>query len=90
MRRALAWPISGAILAVMPTLAVVGAGPKGIAIAAKARALGAAGLAAPRGPGFPNLSCLGLMSDRVLRRYVTPAQPARMNRQRRELDRGAR
>ena len=23
-----------------------------------------------QGPGFPNLSCLGLMSDRVLRRYV--------------------
>src|SRR3982075_1362836 len=38
----------GAILAVMPTLAVVGAGPKGIAIAAKARALAAAGLDAPR------------------------------------------
>jgi mycobactin lysine-N-oxygenase len=36
------------ILAVMPTLAVVGAGPKGIAIAAKARALAAAGLDAPR------------------------------------------
>ena len=32
----------------MPTLAVIGAGPKGIAIAAKARALAAAGLAAPR------------------------------------------
>jgi mycobactin lysine-N-oxygenase len=32
----------------MPTLAVVGAGPKGIAIAAKARALAAAGLGAPR------------------------------------------
>ena len=32
----------------MPTLAVVGAGPKGIAIAAKARALAAAGLAAPQ------------------------------------------
>jgi mycobactin lysine-N-oxygenase len=32
----------------MPTLAVVGAGPKGIAIAAKARALAAAGLPAPR------------------------------------------
>src|SRR5438270_2981273 len=27
-----------------------------------------AGLA--QGPGFPNLSCLGLMSDRILRRYV--------------------
>jgi mycobactin lysine-N-oxygenase len=33
---------------VMPTLAVVGAGPKGIAIAAKARALAAVGLEAPR------------------------------------------
>ena len=32
----------------MPTLAVVGAGPKGIAIAAKARVLAAAGLDAPR------------------------------------------
>jgi hypothetical protein len=32
----------------MPTLAIVGAGPKGIAIAAKARAVEAAGLAAPR------------------------------------------
>jgi mycobactin lysine-N-oxygenase len=32
----------------MPTLAVIGAGPKGIAIAAKARALATAGLAAPR------------------------------------------
>ena len=32
----------------MPTLAVVGAGPKGIALAAKARALAAAGLDAPR------------------------------------------
>src|SRR6516225_10957310 len=32
----------------MPTLAVVGAGPKGIAIAAKARALETAGLGAPR------------------------------------------
>ena len=37
-----------AILAGMPTLAVVGAGPKGIAIAAKARVLAAAGLDAPR------------------------------------------
>src|SRR5207248_3707499 len=32
----------------MPTLAVIGAGPKGIAIAAKARALSAVGLDAPR------------------------------------------
>jgi hypothetical protein len=37
-----------AILGSMPTLAVIGAGPKGIAIAAKARALAAAGLEAPR------------------------------------------
>ncbi len=36
------------ILATMPTLAVLGAGPKGIAIAVKARALAAAGLNAPR------------------------------------------
>ena len=27
-----------------------------------------AGLA--QGPGFPNLSCLGLLSDRILRRYL--------------------
>jgi mycobactin lysine-N-oxygenase len=47
-----------------------------------------AGLA--QGPGFPNLSCLGLTSDRILRRYVTLERPARINRQRRELDRGAR
>ncbi len=33
-----------------------------------------AGLA--QGPGFPNLSCLGLLSDRILRRYVT-LDPAR-------------
>ena len=32
----------------MPTLAVVGAGPKGIAIAAKARAVATAGLDAPQ------------------------------------------
>ncbi|MGH3420431.1 MAG: hypothetical protein ACRDOD_12695 [Streptosporangiaceae bacterium] len=32
----------------MPTLAVLGAGPKGIAIAVKARALAAAGLGALR------------------------------------------
>jgi mycobactin lysine-N-oxygenase len=36
------------ILGLMPTLAVIGAGPKGIAIAAKARALAAVGLEAPR------------------------------------------
>ena len=40
-------PRRGAILAIMPTLAVIGAGPKGIAIAAKARALTAAGFPPP-------------------------------------------
>jgi mycobactin lysine-N-oxygenase len=41
----------------------------------------AAGLA--QGPGFPNLSCLGLLSDRILRRYVAlpePVCPASENR----------
>ena len=33
----------------------------------------AAGLA--QGPGFPNLSCLGLLSDRILRRYVALDEP---------------
>lgn len=33
----------------------------------------AAGLA--QGPGFPNLSCLGLLSDRILRRYAAPLTP---------------
>jgi len=31
-----------------------------------------AGLA--QGPGFPNLSCLGLFADRVLSRYIHPAE----------------
>ncbi len=35
-----------------------------------------AGLA--QGPGFPNLSCLGLLSDRILRRYVALEKPVRM------------
>jgi mycobactin lysine-N-oxygenase len=35
----------------------------------------AAGLA--QGPGFPNLSCLGLLSDRILRRYVVLPEPVR-------------
>jgi mycobactin lysine-N-oxygenase len=42
-----------------------------------------AGLA--QGPGFPNLSCLGLLSDRILRRYVPvtgAAAPAPQGRQR--------
>jgi mycobactin lysine-N-oxygenase len=30
-----------------------------------------------QGPGFPNLSCLGLLSDRILRRYVPLDQPSR-------------
>jgi len=30
-----------------------------------------------QGPGFPNLSCLGLLSDRILRRYVPFEQPSR-------------
>jgi len=43
-----------------------------------------AGLA--QGPGFPNLSCLGLLSDRVLRRYVLLEEPApRSPVERREL-----
>ena len=43
-----------------------------------------AGLA--QGPGFPNLSCLGLLSDRILRRYVPFAEPSRrMTSERREL-----
>jgi mycobactin lysine-N-oxygenase len=41
-----------------------------------------AGLA--QGPGFPNLSCLGLLSDRILRRYVAPDEWARSTRERRE------
>jgi mycobactin lysine-N-oxygenase len=41
-----------------------------------------AGLA--QGPGFPNLSCLGLLSDRVLRRYVAPDEGARLALERRE------
>jgi mycobactin lysine-N-oxygenase len=43
-----------------------------------------AGLA--QGPGFPNLSCLGLLSDRVLRRYVALEESAaRSASERREL-----
>jgi len=38
-----------------------------------------------QGPGFPNLSCLGLLSDRILRRYV-PAGP----RDQFDQERGAR
>ena len=42
-----------------------------------------AGLA--QGPGFPNLSCLGLLSDRVLRRYVTVKDAGALVPDRREL-----
>jgi len=41
-----------------------------------------AGLA--QGPGFPNLSCLGLLSDRVLRRYVPLQEPAQIAAERSE------
>jgi mycobactin lysine-N-oxygenase len=41
-----------------------------------------AGLA--QGPGFPNLSCLGLLSDRILRRYVPLPAPALAAPERRE------
>ena len=42
-----------------------------------------AGLA--QGPGFPNLSCLGLLSDRILRRYVAAGRrPPSIAAERRE------
>ena len=44
-----------------------------------------AGLA--QGPGFPNLSCLGLLSDRILRRYVAPDESARSAQESRALER---
>lgn len=42
-----------------------------------------AGLA--QGPGFPNLSCLGLLSDRILRRYVAVKDAKALVSERREL-----
>jgi mycobactin lysine-N-oxygenase len=39
-----------------------------------------------QGPGFPNLSCLGLLSDRILLRYVPLAQPAPVAAARSERD----
>jgi len=42
-----------------------------------------AGLA--QGPGFPNLSCLGLLSDRILRRYVAVNDAGALVPERREL-----
>jgi mycobactin lysine-N-oxygenase len=47
-----------------------------------------AGLA--QGPGFPNLSCLGLLSDRILRRYVPSGSPDRIDQERGARDRSAR
>jgi mycobactin lysine-N-oxygenase len=41
-----------------------------------------AGLA--QGPGFPNLSCLGLLSDRILRRYVAVNDAGALVSERRE------
>ena len=41
-----------------------------------------AGLA--QGPGFPNLSCLGLLSDRILRRYVPVKEAEALVPERRE------
>ena len=41
-----------------------------------------AGLA--QGPGFPNLSCLGLLSDRILRRYVAASDAGALVSERRE------
>jgi len=41
-----------------------------------------AGLA--QGPGFPNLSCLGLLSDRILRRYVAVKEARALVTERRE------
>ena len=41
-----------------------------------------AGLA--QGPGFPNLSCLGLLSDRILRRYVPVKDAAALVPERRK------
>jgi len=41
-----------------------------------------AGLA--QGPGFPNLSCLGLLSDRILRRYAAITDDGTLVQERRE------
>jgi mycobactin lysine-N-oxygenase len=38
-----------------------------------------------QGPGFPNLSCLGLLSDRILRRYVPVHGAGALAPQRREF-----
>jgi mycobactin lysine-N-oxygenase len=49
-----------------PDLSVAGLAPLHLPVMA--------GLA--QGPGFPNLSCLGLLADRVLRRYVAASDAA--------------
>jgi mycobactin lysine-N-oxygenase len=49
-----------------PDLSVTGLAPLHLPVMA--------GLA--QGPGFPNLSCLGLLADRILRRYVTAGDAA--------------
>jgi mycobactin lysine-N-oxygenase len=46
-----------------------------------------AGLA--QGPGFPNLSCLGLLSDRILRRYIPSGPPGRIDQKEKVSDRSA-
>jgi mycobactin lysine-N-oxygenase len=46
-----------------------------------------AGLA--QGPGFPNLSCLGLLSDRILRPYVLSGSPGRIDQEEKASDRSA-
>jgi mycobactin lysine-N-oxygenase len=58
-----------------PDLSVAGLAPLHLPVLA--------GLA--QGPGFPNLSCLGLLSDRILRRYVPVTDAGTLAPQRREL-----
>jgi mycobactin lysine-N-oxygenase len=61
-----------------PDLSVAGLAPLHLPIMA--------GLA--QGPGFPNLSCLGLLSDRILRRHVAIKMAGAVAPERRELARG--
>jgi mycobactin lysine-N-oxygenase len=61
-----------------PDLSVTGLAPLHLPVMA--------GLA--QGPGFPNLSCLGLLSDRVLRRHVPVSHAEMAAPERRELARG--
>jgi len=85
-RRLLAGALAGAELErrIEPDLSVAGLSPP-------LHLPVVAGLA--QGPGFPNLSCLGLLSDRVLRRYVPlaePGEPVRLGAERSDHVRGAR